>query len=107
MASYRLVLKASAREDLQALPTEADRQRVAARIESLASDPRPAGCRKLTGSDHYRVRQGRFRIVHQVRDRELVVLIVRMADRRGVERVLGVRLAVKMCANSLIDPRVG
>lgn len=88
MAAYRLIIKPSARDDLDALPSKADRRRVVARIEALADDPRPVGCRKLTGRDHYRVRQGRYRIVVQVRDGDLVVLVVRIGDRRDVYRGL-------------------
>ena len=56
------------------------------RIGRLAEEPRPSGCVKIAGGEHYRVRQGRYRIVYEVRDAELVVLVVRVGDRRDVYR---------------------
>ncbi len=88
MASYRLTIKPSAAKELAEIPTKRDRQRVVARIERLAAEPRPAGCVKLTGSDRYRIRQGRYRIVYEVRDAELIVLVVRVGDRRDAYRGL-------------------
>ncbi len=41
---------------------------------------------KLTGADLFRVRQGRYRIVYEIRDAELVVLVIRVADRRDAYR---------------------
>ncbi len=88
MASYKLTIKPSAAKELEEIATKRDRQRVVARIERLAAEPRPAGCTKLTGSDRYRVRQGRYRIVYEVRDADLVVLVVRVGDRRDAYRGL-------------------
>jgi hypothetical protein len=52
----------------------------------LELEPRPAGCRKLTGESQYRVRVGDYRIVYEVRDRELPFLVLRVAHRRDVYR---------------------
>jgi mRNA interferase RelE/StbE len=71
------------------VPTKKDRQRLVRRIELLGEDPRPAGCQKLTGgADRYRVRQGQYRIVYEIRDDELVVLVVKLGHRRDVYRAL-------------------
>jgi mRNA interferase RelE/StbE len=87
VAVYRLLLKDSAAKEIDALPTKQDRRRVVARIQLLANDPRPHGSEKLAGgSEHYRVRQGRYRIVYQIRDRELVVAVVRVAHRKDAYR---------------------
>ena len=64
-----------------------DRQRIVASIQSLARDPRPAGCQKLSGEpDRYRLRVGRYRIVYSVGDSELVVVVVRVGHRKDVYR---------------------
>ncbi len=56
-------------------------------IDSLAIDPRPDGCVKLTGMrDTYRIREGDYRIIYQVRDQKLLVLILEVANRREVYR---------------------
>jgi mRNA interferase RelE/StbE len=57
------------------------------RVEALAGDPRPQGCEKLEGvRDLYRVRVGEYRVVYQVSDNILLVLVVRVAHRRDVYR---------------------
>lgn len=71
------------------MPTKKDRQRLIRRIELLGEDPRPAGCQKLAGgADRYRVRQGQYRIAYEIRDDELVVLVVKLGHRRDVYRAL-------------------
>lgn len=86
MASYRLRIKKSAAKELEAIPRKADRQRLAQRIQALADDPRPRGCKKLSGSERYRLRQGNYRIVYAIEDQDLVVYVVRIADRKAVYR---------------------
>ena len=85
MASYSLVLKRSAAKEIEALPRD-ERARVVERIGRLADDPRPAGCEKLSGQERYRVRQGRYRILYEIVDHELVVIVVRVADRKEAYR---------------------
>lgn len=86
MASYRLFIKSSAVKEIEAIPTRQDRRRVVQRIESLADNPRPPGCQKLSGADKYRVRQGRYRILFAIRDERLVVTVVRVAHRKDSYR---------------------
>ena len=70
-----------------AIPTKKDRQRLVRRIEMLGEDPRPAGCQKLTGGgDRYRVRQGQYRIVYEIREAELIILVVKLGQRRDIYR---------------------
>lgn len=62
-------------------------QRVLSKIDELAEQPRPDGVVKLKGDDDlYRVRVGNFRVVYQINDKGLVVLVVRVADRKDVYR---------------------
>ena len=85
MASYELVFKKSVAKDLRRFPNE-DVRRIMERIRLLAEDPRPAGCEKLSGLERYRVRQGAYRIIYEVRDRQLIVLIVKVGHRSDVYR---------------------
>ena len=85
MASYELVFKKSVAKDLRALPS-ADVKRILQRIRALAHDPRPTGCEKLSGQERYRVRQGAYRIVYEIEDSRLVVLVVKVGHRRDVYR---------------------
>lgn len=85
MASYRLVIKRSVARDLRALP-KVDVAAILKRIQALAEDPRPPGCEKLSAQGRYRVRQGVYRILYEIQDDELVVLVVKVGHRREVYR---------------------
>ena len=85
MASYRLLIKASAAKELEGLPTK-DRRRVATRMQGLSDEPRPPGCEKLTGHDLFRVRQGKYRILYEIQDRDLTVTVFKIGHRRDVYR---------------------
>lgn len=85
MESYSLLFKRSVARDLRALP-KAEVARVLAKIDSLAGNPRPPGCEKLSAQERYRLRVGRYRVVYEIRDRELVVLVVKVAHRKDVYR---------------------
>ena len=88
MAKYKLRIKKSAAKALEAISRKADRRRIVARIESLADEPRPAGCTKLSGSEHYRIRQGAYRIVYAMEDDQLVIYAVKIGDRKNVYKAL-------------------
>lgn len=88
MASYRLKIKKSAIKELERIPGKADRRRIVRRIEGLADEPRPPGAQKLSGQERYRIRQGRFRILYSISDRELIVHVIRVADLKDVYRKL-------------------
>ena len=87
MGKYRVLIKPSAAKEIEAVDQKKDRQRIVAGIWSLADDPRPVGCEKLAGeSDRYRIRVGRYRVVYSIGDKELVVFVVRVGDRKEVYR---------------------
>ena len=85
MGRYELVFRKSVAKALRAIPN-ADVERILNRIRALADDPRPPGCERLSGQARYRIRQGRYRIVYEIEDARLVVLVVRVAHRRDVYR---------------------
>ena len=75
----------SAVKELERVPAK-DRQRIVAKIWTLAENPRPVGAEKLSGEDKYRVRQGDYRILYEIVDSDLIVTVVRIGDRREVYR---------------------
>ena len=84
--AYRVDLSPGARRELRGLDS-ATRDRILRAIVKLETEPRPAGAKKLKGRDElWRIRVGDYRIVYEVRDRILVVLVVRIAHRREVYR---------------------
>jgi len=85
VASYSVLLTRSAAKELERVPTK-DRRRIVTKIGALANDPRPPGVEKLSGEEKYRIRQGDYRILYEIRDTELVVTVVRIGNRREVHR---------------------
>ncbi len=85
MASYRLLIKASAARELEALPRK-ERARLVARIRQMGTDPRPPGCEKLSGEEKYRIRQGNYRILYSIDDADASIVIVKVGHRRDVYR---------------------
>lgn len=65
-----------------------ERQRIIRRIGQLADDPRPLGAKKLSGNDRYRIRQGNYRIVYGIADKELTVTVVKVGHRKDVYNAL-------------------
>lgn len=86
MARYEILIKPSARKELEAVDLKRDRQRIVETILALAENPRPAGCRKLSGKDKYRIRCGDYRVVHSVENVVLIVTIAKVGHRRDVYR---------------------
>jgi mRNA interferase RelE/StbE len=85
MAVYSLFFKDSVRKDLDSIPRN-DLRRIMERIKSLAADPRPLGCEKLSGQEKYRIRQGNYRIIYSIQDTQLTVWVVKVGHRREVSR---------------------
>jgi mRNA interferase RelE/StbE len=85
MGKYRLVFKKSVSKDLRALPKK-DIACILKCIQSFAEEPRPQGCEKLSGLERYRVRQGVYRIIYEIQDDLLTVVVVKVGHRREVYR---------------------
>ena len=83
MASYSLAFKKSVAKDLRSIPNQ-DVKRILKRIESLRENPRVKGSVKLSGQEQYRIRQGVYRIVYEIKDKELIVLVVQVGHRSKV-----------------------
>ena len=84
MAKYSLRIKKTARKELEAVATKADRRRIIKRIESLANNPRPHGSQKLSGRQRYRIRQGNYRILYTIEDCVLIVHVIKIGHRKDV-----------------------
>jgi mRNA interferase RelE/StbE len=83
---HQLQLLPSAQRELLKLPAKI-RVRVTDAIRSLQANPRPAGCKKLAGNaDYCRIRVGDYRVLYEIRDRVLLVLVIKVGHRREVYR---------------------
>ena len=85
MAAYKIFFRKSVDKDFSAIPKR-DLRKVLRRIEMLSKDPRPSGCEKLAGQERFRVRQGRYRIVYSIQDKDLTVWIVKVGYRKDIYR---------------------
>ena len=85
MGRYRIVFRKSVARDMRRIP-DRDLRRILATIDSLSEDPRPAGTEKLSGQERYRVCQGDYRIIYEIHDEVLLVLVIRVDHRRNVYR---------------------
>ena len=85
MAKYKITIKKSAAKELQDIPGK-DLQKIVKHIQSLALNPRPIGLQKLSARQQYRIRQGDYRIVYSIDDKELLVDIVKIGHRREIYR---------------------
>jgi mRNA interferase RelE/StbE len=85
MAEYEIYFKESVEKDFRTI-SKKDLKKIIRRIEELSEDPRPPGHEKLTGQERYRVRQGLYRIIYSVRDKELTIWIVKVGHRKDVYR---------------------
>ena len=83
---YRFLLERAAEKDLARL-SSAIHDRVIAAIQTLATNPRPSGCRKLAGSKNdWRIRVGDYRVVYEIADEIRIVRVNRVRHRREVYR---------------------
>lgn len=83
MANYSLVFKKSVAKDLRNIPNK-DVTRILKCIESLRDNPRAEGCIKLSRQERYRLRQGVYRIIYEIHDSELIIMVVKVAHRSDV-----------------------
>ncbi len=83
--SHKIILPRSAQKAMDRLPDE-----VAARImnalDGLKDQPRPPGCKKLRGENAWRVRVGDYRVIYEIHDKVLQVVVVTIGHRREVYR---------------------
>ena len=86
MESFEVIFKQSVAKDLRQIPKK-DVARILKRIEALRTEPRPLGVEKLSGQEKYRIRQGVYRILYEIRNNELIVVVVKIGHRRDVYRI--------------------
>jgi mRNA interferase RelE/StbE len=85
MEKYKIAVKKSAAKELEDIPKK-DLQKIVKKIQSLTNNPRPRRSQKLSHKEYYRIRQGDYRIVYSVQDKELAIYIVKIGHRREIYR---------------------
>lgn len=85
---YRVQVSPAAGREIKKLP-RAVQALIIGLLRGLAVDPRPTGCKQMTGPEgFYRVRSGDYRAIYAIEDAALLVTIVKVAHRRDVYRDL-------------------
>lgn len=79
--TYRIEIIRTAQKQMLSLPRQAQVE-IARAIDCLANAPRPSGCKKLRGTDLWRLRLGRYRVVYIIDDKVRLVIVVKVALRR-------------------------
>jgi mRNA interferase RelE/StbE len=86
MARRSLEISRTAEKQLRALSVDAQR-RLARAMVALADDPFPRGSRKLVGyQDVFRIRVGVYRVIYDVAEAQLVIIILKIGHRKDVYR---------------------
>ena len=82
---YNIEVKPSVVKTLEKVPRE-DQIKISKTIKSLADNPRPPTCRKLADSTYYRIPCGRYRIIYEIQDQLLIIVVLKVGHRKDVYR---------------------
>ncbi len=83
--SYQVILPKSVQKELDRLPDDLA-TRIVARLTGLETNPRPADVKKLTGRAAWRIRVGDYRVIYEIHDRQLKILVITVGHRREIYR---------------------
>jgi mRNA interferase RelE/StbE len=82
---YRVILPRSVQKKLDRLPDDVA-ERILSRLAKLETNQRPTDVKKLKGRNAWRIRIGDYRVIYEIRDRELQILVITVGHRREVYR---------------------
>ena len=83
--NYCVIFSRSARKQMEKLSGETE-TRIIAKLSELEANPRPSGCKKLKNRDAWRIRIGDYRVIYEIHDKVLQVIVVTVGHRREVYR---------------------
>ncbi len=83
--SYQVEVKRSASKALDDIPSH-DRQRILEALRKLQLNPRPAGCKKLSGREGWRIRSQNYRVIYDIDDGARKIVIQAIGHRRDIYR---------------------
>jgi len=86
MSDYSIAFARSARKELERLPNR-EINRIFPKIEALAKEPRPIGCRKLVGETNlWRLRVGQYRVIYSIDDKDQIIDVIAVRHRSDAYR---------------------
>ncbi|PYS81093.1 MAG: type II toxin-antitoxin system mRNA interferase toxin, RelE/StbE family [Acidobacteria bacterium] len=80
---YDVFILRRAQKELANLP-KSNYERSRDAIAALSSNPRPAGCKKLSGREGWRIRSGDYRIIYEIDDRQRRITVLHVGHRKDV-----------------------
>ena len=80
---YKIQILKSADKTLKNV-AQKDRVKIVEHISQLADNPRPLGCKKLKGTEFYRIRIGDYRVIYKIEDDILLILVIRIGHRKNI-----------------------
>lgn len=83
--SYSIEILRVAQKQLSKID-KSHQPRIIDAIRALAFDPRPAGCKKLSGRPAFRIRIGSYRVIYEIHDGRLLVIVITIGNRKDVYR---------------------
>lgn len=83
MERYKIEFAKTVRKDLRKIPKQ-DVLRILYTIDRLKEDPRPIDSKKLKGQELNRVRIGSYRVLYEIHDKVLLVVVVKVGHRKQV-----------------------
>jgi mRNA interferase RelE/StbE len=87
--AYRIEFARKALREFQNLPAQV-KKRLKPKIDALGQNPRPRGVKKIEGKENlYRIRVGDYRVIYEALDKVLLVLVVKLGDRKDIYKYLG------------------
>ena len=81
----RVILPKSVQKELDRLPDDVVR-RILTRLAQLETDQRPTDVKKLKGREAWRIRVGDYRVIYEIQDRQLQILVITIGHRREIYR---------------------
>jgi len=83
--NYTVILSRSARKQLERFSGE-EEKRILNKLSELETNPRPTGCKKLKNRDGWRIRIGDYRVIYEIHDKVLQVIVIAVGHQREIYR---------------------
>lgn len=84
LTKYKIIAEEGIKKQLQKLPLK-DAEKIKSKIRDLAENPRPRGVKKLKSyTSVYRIRIGDYRVIYEIIDKELTILILKVGNRKDI-----------------------
>jgi len=83
--TYKISILRKAQKQLAKIPA-GDYKKIKQAILGLAQDPRPSGAEKLKGRQGWRIRQGNYRVIYEIQDEQLIIIVLDVGNRKDIYR---------------------